>query len=79
MLIEWRAIAQRFAVQFAATTTMLLAILGAYARQARRRRAAEEVSIQIRRRLETALSNGRCGLWDWDIAQGRIYWSELDA
>jgi two-component system cell cycle sensor histidine kinase PleC len=76
VLIEWRAIAQRFALQFAATTAMLLAILAAYARQARRRRAAEEVSVQIRRRLETALSNGRCGLWDWDIAQGRIYWSD---
>ena len=43
---------------------------------ARRRRAAEEINAHIRRRLETALSNGRCGLWDWDIAHGRVYWSD---
>ena len=27
------------------------------------------------RRVDTALTRGRCGLWDWDIARGRIYWS----
>jgi two-component system cell cycle sensor histidine kinase PleC len=76
VLIEWRAVAARYTLLFAATTAMLLAILAAYSRQARRRRAAEEVNAQIRRRLETALSSGRCGLWDWDIAQGLIYWSD---
>jgi two-component system cell cycle sensor histidine kinase PleC len=76
VLIGWRAVAARYALLFATTTALLLAILVAYSRQARRRRAAEEVNAQIRRRLETALSSGRCGLWDWDIAQGRIYWSD---
>jgi len=76
VLIEWRAVAGRYTLLFAATTAMLLAILAAYSRQARRRRSAEEVNAHIRRRLETALSSGRCGLWDWDIAQGLIYWSD---
>jgi two-component system cell cycle sensor histidine kinase PleC len=76
VLEEWRAVAWRYAALFATTTVVLLAILGAYFRQAKQRRAAEQVNDHIRRRLETALSRGRCGLWDWDIAHGRIYWSD---
>ncbi|MGA8172227.1 MAG: ATP-binding protein [Methylocystis sp.] len=76
VLIEWRELATRFAFQFAATTALLIAVVAAYSRQTRRRRAAEEVNEHIRRRLETALSSGRCGLWDWDIARGRVYWSD---
>src|SRR5712671_5216407 len=26
-------------------------------------------------RSDTALTRGRCGLWDWDLARGRIFWS----
>ena len=26
-------------------------------------------------RLDAALDQGRCGLWDWDVARGRIFWS----
>ncbi len=26
-------------------------------------------------RLDAALDRGRCGLWDWDVARGRIFWS----
>jgi len=29
----------------------------------------------VRSRIDTALNRGRCGLWDWDIARGRIFWS----
>ncbi len=76
VLEEWRAVAWRYAGLFATTTAILLAILAAYFRQAQRRRVAEQVNDHIRRRLETALSRGRCGLWDWDIAHGRIYWSD---
>ena len=76
VLSEWRAIASRYALLFAFTTLMLLVIVFAYFRQARRRQAVECVNALIRKRLETALSRGRCGLWDWDIARGRIYWSD---
>jgi two-component system, cell cycle sensor histidine kinase PleC len=76
VLEEWRAVAWRYALSFAGVTIVLAAILAAYFRQSRRREAAEKVNNHIRRRLETALSRGRCGLWDWDIAHGRIYWSD---
>ncbi|MGC1899128.1 MAG: ATP-binding protein, partial [Pseudolabrys sp.] len=26
--------------------------------------------------IDTALNRGRCGLWDWDLARGRIFWSQ---
>ena len=29
----------------------------------------------MRTRIDTALNRGRCGLWDWDLARGRIFWS----
>jgi len=76
VLLEWRAIAWRYAALFALTTAMLLAIVIGYFRQTRRREAAEAINETIRRRLEAALSRGHCGLWDWDIARGHIYWSD---
>jgi two-component system, cell cycle sensor histidine kinase PleC len=76
VLGEWREMAGQYAIVFALTTMMLLAIVFAYFRQSRRRQAAEEVNAVIRRRLDAALSRGRCGLWDWDIARGRIFWSD---
>jgi two-component system, cell cycle sensor histidine kinase PleC len=30
----------------------------------------------VRARMDTALNRGRCGLWDWDLARGRLYWSD---
>jgi two-component system cell cycle sensor histidine kinase PleC len=29
----------------------------------------------VRSRIDTALNRGRCGLWDWNLARGRIFWS----
>src|SRR6202012_6078230 len=25
---------------------------------------------------DTALNRGRCGLWDWDLSRGRLFWSQ---
>lgn len=76
VLDDWRAVAARYALLFAFTTAMLLAIVYAYFRQSRKRQIAERANGLIRRRLDAALSRGRCGLWDWDIGNGRIYWSD---
>ncbi len=76
VLGEWRAVASRYALLFAAATFLLLLIVLAYYRQTRCRQDVERANALIRRRLEGALSRGRCGLWEWDIARGRIYWSD---
>ncbi|MDE2017071.1 MAG: PAS domain-containing protein [Hyphomicrobiales bacterium] len=41
----------------------------------RRARATERRARGLFGRVERALSCGRCGLWDWDVARGRLYWS----
>src|SRR6185369_3394798 len=43
--------------------------------QAARAREADIIYDTVRSRIDTALNRGRCGLWDWDLARGRIFWS----
>ena len=59
-----------------ATIVVLLGIGIAYVMQSNRARAADEVCEKVRDRIDSALNRGRCGLWDWDIGRGRIYWSD---
>jgi two-component system cell cycle sensor histidine kinase PleC len=59
-----------------ATIMVLLGIGIAYVMQANRAQAADEVCEKVRDRIDSALNRGRCGLWDWDIGRGRIYWSD---
>ncbi|HYA81784.1 MAG TPA: ATP-binding protein [Methylocystis sp.] len=75
-LAPWRSAAWPLAALVAAAAAALLIILGAHHRQARRRRLLERANHLIRRRLETALARARCGLWDWDIARGEVFWSD---
>ncbi|MEM1364216.1 MAG: ATP-binding protein [Pseudomonadota bacterium] len=60
---------------FMLTGAALVLLLYAYYFQAAR--GAEQSAIHTERhaRMETAFTRGRCGLWDWDLARGRIYWS----
>ena len=54
----------------------MLLILGfAFHWQATRAREADLIYDTVRSRIDTALNRGRCGLWDWDLARGRIFWS----
>lgn len=72
---EWRRAVSLNVTLFAGTTAVMFAILYAYFSQAARAREADDLSGQIQRRIDLALARGRCGLWDWDMARGRIYWS----
>jgi two-component system, cell cycle sensor histidine kinase PleC len=60
---------------FAGISTILLVILYAYYVQEKRARDADEVFLESNLRVETALSSGRCGLWDFDMTNRRLYWS----
>jgi two-component system cell cycle sensor histidine kinase/response regulator CckA len=42
----------------------------------RQRREAEEALRQSEQRLRLALAAGGMGSWEWDLASGRLYWSE---
>ncbi|MBU3888959.1 HAMP domain-containing sensor histidine kinase [Methylosinus sp. KRF6] len=75
-LADWRwSVARNAALAAAAALATTLGLV-AFRRQARRAALAERAQIDLRRRVDAALGSGRCGLWDWDIARGRIHWSQ---
>src|SRR5262249_40627494 len=74
-LAVWRA-GTTLTVTLTATTGFVVLILGfAFHWQAARAREADIIYEAVRSRIDTALNRGRCGLWDWDLARGRIFWS----
>jgi two-component system cell cycle sensor histidine kinase PleC len=74
-LAVWRS-DTALTVTLSATTGFVVLILGfAFHWQATRAREADAIHETVRRRIDTALNRGRCGLWDWDLARGRIFWS----
>src|SRR5690348_1922217 len=63
-------------VTLSATTGFVVLILGfAFHWQATRAREADLIFDTVRARIDTALNRGRCGLWDWDLGRGRVFWS----
>src|SRR5258705_467396 len=74
-LAGWRS-DTTLTVTLSATTGFVVLILGfAFHWQATRAREADAIYDTVRARIDTALNRGRCGLWDWDLARGRIFWS----
>jgi two-component system cell cycle sensor histidine kinase PleC len=74
-LATWRS-DTTLTVTLSATTGFVLLILGfAFHWQSTRAREADVIYDTVRSRIDTALNRGRCGLWDWDLARGRIFWS----
>jgi two-component system, cell cycle sensor histidine kinase PleC len=74
-LASWRS-ATALTVTLSATTGFVVLILGfAFHWQATRAREADLIHDTVRSRIDTALNRGRCGLWDWDLARGRVFWS----
>ena len=74
-LATWRS-GTTLTVTLSATTGFVVLILGfAFHWQATRAREADVIYEAVRGRIDTALNRGRCGLWDWDLARGRIFWS----
>ncbi|MEX2033864.1 MAG: PAS-domain containing protein, partial [Xanthobacteraceae bacterium] len=71
----WRAEVSLNAAIFIGTSAILLVILYGYFAQATRAAEADRIYTETQVRFETALARGRCGLWDWDLAKGRLFWS----
>ncbi|MBV9261691.1 MAG: PAS domain-containing protein [Pseudolabrys sp.] len=75
-LMSWRSLTT-LTVTLSATTGFVVLILGfAFHWQSTRAREADVIYETVRSRIDTALNRGRCGLWDWDLARGRIFWSQ---
>jgi two-component system cell cycle sensor histidine kinase PleC len=74
-LAAWRS-ETALTITLSATTGFVVLILGfAFHWQATRAREADVIYETVRRRIDTALNRGRCGLWDWELGRGRIFWS----
>ena len=75
LLMVWRS-DTALTVTLFATTLFVLLILGfAFHWQSKRARETDLIYDTVRSLIETALNRGRCGLWDWDLGRGRIFWS----
>ncbi len=72
---SWRADVSLNVAIFMGTSAILLVILYGYFAQASRAVEADQIYSETQARFETALMRGRCGLWDWDLARGRMFWS----
>ena len=75
LLKGWATRTRDQVVLIGASALVIVGVGLAYGLQSRRAEGADRVCEQIRQRLDIALGRGGCGLWDWDIPRGRIYWS----
>jgi len=72
---EWRRAATLNVTLFVLTAGVLIIVLYAYFCQVSRAQSADRIYLEAHQRVDMALVRGRCGLWDWDMARGRMYWS----
>lgn len=73
--LAWRHDVSLNVTLFTGISAILLVILYAYYMQVKRAREADETFVESNLRIETALSRGRCGLWDFDVTNRRLFWS----
>ncbi len=76
ILAGWRNRAISLLLLAAASTIVIAALGIAFFQQSARANEADQICAEVRHRIDTVLSSGRSGLWDWDIARGRIFWSD---
>jgi len=75
VLAGWRADTTLAVTLFSATGFVVLMLGFAFLWQSRLMRETASIENTVHSRIDTALNRGRCGLWDWDLASGRVFWS----
>ncbi|CAN7738772.1 ATP-binding protein [Bosea sp. LjRoot9] len=75
-LATWQQRRSAILALIGSAALVLVALTLAFILQSRRASAADEDCDRVRQRIDSALNRGHCGLWDWDLARGRIYWSD---
>jgi two-component system, cell cycle sensor histidine kinase PleC len=76
ILAPWRQQLVTKIILLTSTTIVVAMLCIAFLTQLSRARQADDICTELRRRTEMVLASGRSGLWDWDVARGRIYWSD---
>jgi len=75
MLSPWRRSVTLNITLLGSMAGIMLILIYAYFAQGARARTAAAAIDKSQSRIDMAMLRGRCGLWDWDMARGRIYWS----
>jgi two-component system cell cycle sensor histidine kinase PleC len=73
---DWQSGALRLGTLFGVTLFVLSLLAGAFHWQSARAEEADSALAVATARLDKALDGGQCGLWDWNLAEGRIFWSK---
>lgn len=71
----WRRDVSMNVSLFIGTSCILIVMVYAFFAQTTRASEADRIYAATQARVDTALRRGRCGLWDWDLARGRLFWS----
>jgi two-component system cell cycle sensor histidine kinase PleC len=72
----WRAHFGNAVLAFAFTALILLVLTYAYFAQVERAAVSDDLHKDAKSLAETAFKRGRCGLWDWDLSRGKVFWAE---
>ena len=75
VLVKWRNGVMQLTLLFVVTFLVLMMLSGAFHWQAAKASDADAVLAVATTRLDKALDGGACGLWDWNLSEGHIFWS----
>jgi two-component system, cell cycle sensor histidine kinase PleC len=75
ILSDWHSGVSQLAILFGVTFLILSLQSAAFYWQAAKAKEADDTLNVATTRLERALDGGQCGLWDWNLAEGKIFWS----
>ncbi|MGL4491044.1 MAG: PAS domain-containing sensor histidine kinase [Rhizobiaceae bacterium] len=75
VLANWQQSASTNVTMFVLTSGLLLMLLFAYFSQVARSKDVDKIFGDAHSRIDLALARGSCGLWDWDMVRGRLFWS----
>ncbi len=76
MFSAWWVGVARLSFLFIVTMFVLSLLAGAFHWQAARAAEADRTLSIATERLDKALDRSVCGMWDWNLAQGTIFWSK---
>lgn len=74
-LADWYATLPFHLVLMAGASFFICILGGGLVRQIERKTAADIALKDSEQRFELAFAGARCGIWDWDLGAGRLYWS----
>jgi len=75
VLSAWRSSVMQVTILFVVTLCVLILLGGAFHWQAAKAAEADTILGVATARLDKALDRGQCGMWDWDVSKGIIFWS----